>query len=128
MARTALRDTILPVGGGTTGTNSIFASAASDVVTDLYTLHRNKAVYGENVEEFDPDRWDRITPRRWEFMGFSGGARGFGGQQKALMKASYVLAVLARRFERIESRDERGWAGDVKLIARNVNGCKVAFY
>ncbi|KAF7852728.1 hypothetical protein EAF04_010921 [Stromatinia cepivora] len=128
MARTALRDTILPIGGGPTGSSPIYVFAGSDVMTNFYTLHRNEAVYGKNVEEFNPDRWNRITPRRWEFMGFSGGARGCGGQQKALMEASYVLAMLAQRFERIESRDERDWAGDVKLIARNVNGCKVAFY
>jgi cytochrome P450 len=123
-----MTDTILPTGGGSDGFSQIYVFAGSTVATSFYSLHRNPEIYGDNVEEFEPDRWNRIVPGRWEFMGFGGGPRGCAGQYKALTEASFVLVKLAQRFERIESRDDRDWAGEVRLIARNANGCKVAVY
>lgn len=128
MARTALRDTILPTGGGADGFSPIFVPAGSDVMTNFYSLHRDSAVFGPAIETFNPDRWAHIAPTRWEYMAFSGGPRSCGGQHKALMEASYVVVRLAQRFARLESRDEREWMGVVKLLARNSNGCKVALY
>ncbi|PQE06566.1 cytochrome P450 protein [Rutstroemia sp. NJR-2017a WRK4] len=128
MARTALKDTILPTGGGASGTSPIFVPAGSDVMTNFYSLHRDPRVFGPGIETFDPDRWTRIAPTRWEYMAFGGGPRSCGGQHKALMEASYVVVRLAQRFGRLESRDQREWRGEVRLLARNVNGCEVAFY
>ena len=59
-------------------------------------------------------------------MAFGGGQRACLGQQKALAEASYTLIRLAQTFKRIESRDDREWAGDQKLTAKNAHGCKVA--
>ncbi|KAM3080847.1 hypothetical protein ACMFMG_004803 [Clarireedia jacksonii] len=128
LTRTAMADTILPTGGGSDGSSPIYVSAGSIVTTDFYSLHRNADIYGDNIEEFEPDRWNRIIPGRWGFMGFGGGPRGCAGQYKALTEASFVLAKLAQRFDRIESRDGREWACEMKLIARNANGCKVAVH
>jgi len=84
-------------------------------------------VYRRNVEDFDPDRWDNIQPGPWQFMAFSGGQRDCLGQQKAPLEASYILLRLAQTFKKIESKDDRDWAGDQKLTAKNAYGCMVAF-
>jgi len=59
---------------------------------------------------------------------FGGGPRNRLGQQKLLVEAAYVLVRMATSFERLESRDEKMWKGDIKLTCKNVNGCKVALY
>ena len=114
------------MGGGSRGNQPIFVPAGTKILADFYALHRDKAVYGENVESFNPDRWDSIQPSSWQFMAFGGGQRACLGQQKAIIEASYTLIRLAQSFKRIESRDDRDWAGDQKLTAKNVHGCKVA--
>lgn len=48
------------------------------------------------------------------------------GQQKALAEAACTLIRIAQAFKGIESRDDREWAGDQKLVAKNADGCKVA--
>ena len=60
-------------------------------------------------------------------MPFGHGQRRCAGEHKALLEASYLVAKLALRFARLESRDDRNWAGDWKLVVRNLNGCKIAF-
>jgi len=58
-------------------------------------------------------------------MTFGGGMRACLGQQKALAEASCTLIRVTQAFKGIESRDDRDWAGDQKLVAKNINGCKV---
>jgi len=48
------------------------------------------------------------------------------GHQKATLEASYVVARMLQEFEKIESRDSRPWAGQVRLTSRNANGCLVS--
>ena len=126
LARVALKDSILPGGGGSRGDQPVFVTAGTKILANFYALHRDEKVYGENVEIFDPDRWDSIQPGPWQFMAFGGGQRACLGQQKAFIEASYTLVRLAQNFKRVESRDDRDWAGDQKLTAKNVHGCKVA--
>ncbi|MCJ1380961.1 hypothetical protein MMC17_004070 [Xylographa soralifera] len=125
-ARVALIDTVLPTGGGFDGQSPVFAAVGTEILADFYALHRDESVYGPEVEDFKPDRWDTIKPGPWQYMAFGGGMRACLGQQKALAEASCFLIRMAQAFRKIESRDERDWAGDQKLVARNVNGCKVA--
>ncbi|KAI4125118.1 MAG: hypothetical protein LQ338_004446 [Usnochroma carphineum] len=127
LARVALRRSTLPTGGGVNGDQPVFVPTGTTVISNFYALHRDQDVYGENIEAFDPDRWMNIQPNPWQFMGFGGGQRACLGQPKALSEASYALVKLAQAFKQLESRDPREWAGDQKLTAKNVNGCKVAF-
>ena len=127
MNRVALRDTKLPVGGGPNGRSSIFVPAGTMFDTALYVLHRLPEIWGPEVEQFNPDRWDTFRPGAWEYVPFAGGPRGCVGQVKATMEASYVITRLLQVFKGIESRDEKEWKGQVELTAKNANGCKVAF-
>ncbi|MCJ1310992.1 hypothetical protein MMC25_004662 [Agyrium rufum] len=126
LARVAFTDTVLPTGGGANQTAPIFVNSGTTIPADFYALHRDESVFGPAPETFKPDRWDSITPNAWEFMGFGGGMRACLGQHKALSEASCFLLRATQRYIRVESRDDLDWSGDQKLVARNVNGCKMA--
>lgn len=128
MGRIALCDTVLPVGGGPNQDAPIFASKGTQVEVGNHALHRDPNVFGDDVEDFRPDRWNAIDPAQFEFMGYGGGNRACLGRQKSLVEAEYVLARMAQRFERMESRDSMDWKGDMKLTCKNANGCKVAVF
>lgn len=123
--RIALHDTTLPSGGGQTGTEPIFVMAGSRATTCTYSLHRNTGIFGPNTEDFKPDRWNSIQPQPWEFLPFSYGARSCLGQDKARIEAAYILCVMAQRFAKLESRDDRAWKGESKLSVRNAHGVLV---
>lgn len=127
MNRVALRDTILPVGGGSDGRSPIYVSAGTGFDTAYYVLHRLPEIWGPDAGEFKPARWDIFQPGAWEFLPFGSGARMCGGQQKAMMEASYVVTRMLQEFEAIESKDSMDWTGQVQLTAKNVNGCRVSF-
>jgi cytochrome P450 len=128
MGRIALTDTTLPVGGGPEHTEPIFIPKGTIVAMNYYALHREASVYGSDVEAFRPERWETIQPTHWEFMGFGGGNRECLGKQKVLVEAAYVLVRMAKRIEKLESRDSEDWEGEVKLTCKSKNGCKVALY
>ncbi|KAJ8127797.1 hypothetical protein O1611_g5836 [Lasiodiplodia mahajangana] len=128
LGRVALCDTILPTGGGPNRDRPIFVPKGSAVVMAYYALHRDTRVFGDNIEEFRPERWDSVTPQQWEFLGFGNGDRACLGQQKALIEAAYVLARFSREFTSLESRDEREWKGELKLTCKSAHGCKVAVH
>lgn len=128
MGRVSLCDTILPVGGGPDQSAPIFVPRSTKVSMGHHGLHRDPRVFSDDVEAFRPERWNSISPGQWEFMGFGGGSRACLGRHKSLAGASFVLARLAMRFERLESRDDREWKGEMKLTCKSANGCKVALY
>jgi len=106
--RSARRDTILPRGGGVDGLSPIYAPKGTLLAADILALHRNEAVYGPDVDAFDPDRWDNIKPGRFEYMPFGGGPRVCLGRDIAKVESMYVLCRLAQTFKNMESREESG--------------------
>jgi len=123
--RVALVSTKLPAGGGSDGASPIYCPAGTVFTTSFYAIHHLKSIWGPTAEEFDPDRWDTFKPATWEFVPFAHGPRACVGRQKALMEASYVIVRLLQEFRDIQSRDAQEWTGQVKLTAKNANGCKV---
>lgn len=128
MNRVALVDTILPTGGGRDGKRPIFAPAGTGFDTSWYNLHRLKSVWGEDANDFRPERWETFRPDPWQYQAFGGGPRSCLGRTKALIEASYVIVRLMQKFSSVESRDDREWTGQVQLTAKNKNGCLVAFH
>jgi cytochrome P450 len=52
--------------------------AGSDCVVAIYGLHKNKAIWGEDVDEFDPDRFlpENVAKRHpYSYIPFSSGPR-----------------------------------------------------
>lgn len=123
--RMALNDTVLPRGGGEDGTSPILVKKGWSVVYNPFALHRRTDVYGEDAEEFKPERWDTLR-QNWHYLPFGGGPRICPAQQLALTEASYSLFRLLLLFKENRSCDDRPWTEGIKLTVRNKNGTKLA--
>ena len=126
--RTALHNTILPRGGGPNGQFPVFVEKDVVVALNLWALHHDKDIWGEDVDEFKPQRWVDKRPL-WEFVPFLGGLRICPAQQQVLTQAVYVLVRLVREFSRIENRDPiQEYVELTKMTTESRNGVKIALF
>jgi cytochrome P450 len=123
--REATRDTVLPRGGGPYGTSLILVPAGSIVGWYCYSMHRRADIFGDDAEEFRPERWTSLRPG-WACIPFDGGPRVCLGQQLALTTASCVTVSLMQAFESIEPRDLEPWREGLTLTCASHNGVKVS--
>ena len=127
VGRVALRDTIIPTGGGESGTSPILIRKGDSVRTSFYALHRRKDLYGENAEQFDPERWTTLDPPRWSYLPFSGGPRVCPGQQLGIADVSYAVVRILQTFQSIENRDPvHEFVENYKITTESKNGAKVS--
>lgn len=63
----ANRDTTLPRGGGKDGKSKVFVKKGSVVEYSSYALHRRADIWGEDVDEFKPERWEG-RKGGWDFL------------------------------------------------------------
>jgi cytochrome P450 len=117
---------VLPLGGGKDGKSPVFVAKGTRVAYNVYAMHRRADFYGEDADEFRPERWEsgKLQPR-WEYLPFNGGPRICVGQQYALTEVSYVTVRLAQEFEKLESRDPGPWEESLTLTLCSRNGTKV---
>lgn len=108
--RQATKDTYLPHGGHDPNSKnpndeskSIFIPKGTTVAYSVYILHRNPAYWGEDSNEFKPERWAKPRPNShsWDYLPFNGGPRICLGQQFALNEASYTIVRLLQTFKDI---------------------------
>ncbi|KAH9448641.1 hypothetical protein MJO28_015099 [Puccinia striiformis f. sp. tritici] len=97
--RHAFEDDVLPSG--------VFVPAGTDCRFFIREFQRNPAVWGQDAEEFDPDRW--IDSRKVLqikdplcFQPFSAGPRICLGQQFALTEASIMIIRIVEQFEGVD--------------------------
>ena len=96
-ARMALSDTVLPLGGGKDGKSPIFVPKGKIIIWSSYALHRRRDIYGDDCNEFKPERWlndqgqETLKPG-WAYLAFGGGPRLCLGRK--CMKTAWKLAVL----------------------------------
>ena len=126
-ARFANKNTTIPVGGGPDGKSPVFIPKGGAVVYSTIAMHRDKRLYGEDAEEYRPERWETLRVG-WGYLPFNGGPRICVGQQFALTEAGYTIVRLLQHFEKIESRDSRPWFENLHLTLSPGNGVKVALF
>lgn len=126
--RFAARDTVLPTGGGPDGTQPLFVGKGEKMFIDVEALHRRRDLWGDDADVFRPERWERPVGSNWNFMAFSGGPRACVGQQFALVEAGYTIVRLLQTFGRIESRDDRPYAPELRIITSVKPGVLVGCY
>ncbi|MCH2163880.1 MAG: cytochrome P450 [Marinovum sp.] len=71
-------------------------------------LHRDKSVWGENAEEFDPENFSReavATRPVNAYKPFGNGQRACIGRQFALQEAVLVIGMILQRFELIDHKN-----------------------
>ncbi|KAG9250648.1 cytochrome P450 [Emericellopsis atlantica] len=106
-SRSAINTTTLPVGGGPDGRSPVLVPAGTAVGYCVYAMHRRKDLYGEDADEFRPERWegDNLKNIGWGYLPFNGGPRVCLGQEFALLEVSYTLARFVQLFPRMEVSD-----------------------
>ncbi|KHO02101.1 Cytochrome P450 family protein [Metarhizium album ARSEF 1941] len=128
ISRTAIRDTVLPRGGGPQGRSPVFVSKGTVVSLDFYAHLHDAEIWGHDANEFRPSRFEGKAPK-WEFVPFSGGPRICPAQQQVMTQSIYLLVRLAQEFAVMENRDlcvefvER-----VKIFTESARGVKVALH
>ncbi|KAI8681645.1 hypothetical protein NCS55_00416800 [Fusarium keratoplasticum] len=123
-SREAVKDTVLPKGGGPDGQSPLFVPKGTACRWSSYSLHRRKDIYGDDAEEFKPERWETLRAK-WEYIPFSGGPRICIGQQFALTQMSYLITRLFQTFESMEAADDKPMLQSVSTTITLVNGCWV---
>ena len=126
-SRTAIVDTVLPLGGGPEGQSPLFIPKDTVVGYLTWSMHRRQDYYGEDADEFKPERWEKLRPG-WEYLPFNGGPRICLGQQYALLEASYATIRLMQRFKGVEPRDQKLWSEFVTLTLASGTGSHVALF
>lgn len=126
--REALRDTILPVGGGPEGKAPVFIQKGTVVAMNFGEWVTTRIFWGEDVNEFNPERWVHKLPL-WEFVPFMGGSRICPAQQQVLTQTTYLLVRMTREFVRIESRGPvKEYIELVRMTTESRNDVKGAFF
>jgi len=71
-----------------------------------YSIHHSKEIWGDDADDFRPERWEVLTPRQKNaFIPFSYGPRSCVGRNVAEMEMKLIVAAWARRYE-VELRQE----------------------
>ncbi|KAJ9644295.1 hypothetical protein H2204_001646 [Knufia peltigerae] len=128
--RMAIRDTVLPLGGGKDGLSPAYVPKGTVVGWNVYAMHRRTSIYGADAEEFRPERWEdgKLLRPHWGFLPFSGGPRVCVGQQYALTEASYVLVRMVQKLAAIQTADPRPWEESLTLTLCSRNGVKLRLF
>lgn len=96
-------------------------------------MHRRKDIYGDDAEEFRPERWegDALNDVGWAYLPFNGGPRLCLGQEFALLEASYTVARILQVYPKIglSSAEASVKVGEERqtltLVVASAEGCKV---
>ncbi|KAI5267426.1 putative P450 monooxygenase [Aureobasidium subglaciale] len=129
--REAVISTTLPRGGGPDGLQPVFVAKGQAVIYSLYAMQRDVDVFGEDADEFRPERWLDMDGEKglrpgYSYIPFNAGPRVCLGQQLALTEASYVTVRLLEEFRSVEARDDRPWTEAIGVTCVNKYGALVA--
>jgi cytochrome P450 len=104
-ARAAIRDTILPTGGGPDFKKPIAMRKGEKIIYSTYVMQRRPDIWGADAEEFKPARWEG-RKLGWEMIPFSGGPRVCIGRKFSDF-CVYVCVCEREREKEIEKERER---------------------
>ncbi|TGO66018.1 hypothetical protein BOTNAR_0070g00190 [Botryotinia narcissicola] len=125
--RVANKDTTLPHGGGKDGKSKVFVKKGTVVEYSVFALHRRKELWGEDADEFKPERWEG-RKGGWDYLPFNGGPRICLGQQYALTEAGFFIIRLLQKFDQIESVDKTDVTFNLTLTMCSGNGVKIKLH
>jgi cytochrome P450 len=86
--------------------------------------HHDKSFWGDDVDDFKPERWATIRPM-WEYTPFSSGSRVCPAIRLVYTECEYILVTLVRDFSTLVNKDEvLEWVEERRLIYQSPNGAK----
>ena len=80
LIRKATKDVRLPRGGGEGGKSPVLVPKDSMVMLCMHAMQTRADIWGEDAEDFKPDRW-RERPFAWDYLPFSAGPRNCVGRE-----------------------------------------------
>lgn len=90
MERECLEDTVLPCGGGPSGTKPVFLPKGQRVMISIYAMQQRGDIWGDDPDVYRPERWqDRKAG--FEFIPFGGGPRKCVGRKIAPFNPLHYL-------------------------------------
>ncbi|KAI0483963.1 cytochrome P450 [Xylariaceae sp. FL0804] len=125
--REAVRDTVLPVGGGPDGRQPVYVPKGTMVGYQVWAMQRRADIWGPDGDEFRPERWGEDRNRRvtYEYIPFNAGPRICIGQQFALAQVAMVAFRLLQAFAAVARRDDRPPTQRLGLNLSMLHGCWV---
>jgi cytochrome P450 len=96
-AKVANKDTWLPRGGGENGRSSIFIKKGQIVSFWAWASHRRTDIFGQDAEDFRPDRWEKIKRDVSGYIPFQPGPRVCPGREfllSSLRNFDYLQNIL----------------------------------
>lgn len=131
--REAVTTTLLPTGGGPEGTSPILVRKGEVVVFSQYINSRKKNIYGQDADEFRPERWEtgELANIGWAYFPFNGGPRKCLGQDFATMEVMYTVVRILQTFPviKLPAREVVEPVGmerqTLTLVLSSADGCRV---
>ncbi|KAJ5701300.1 n-alkane-inducible cytochrome P450, partial [Penicillium malachiteum] len=133
-SRAAAKTTAPPTGGGPDGKAPILVRKGEVVGYCVYPMHRQKTYFGEDADQFRPERWEdgALEDIAWAYLPFNGGPRVCLGQEFAPQEAKYTIVKLLQTFESIKM-GHRGMSDvtvgqerqALTLVVSSGEGCRV---
>jgi cytochrome P450 len=94
--RVAVRDTVLPRGGGPDGTEPTAVPKGSTIQLGIYLSHRRKDIWGEDAAEFRPERWEG-RKKGYDFIPFIAGPQICLGRMYTTRNVLHVYLILTTK-------------------------------
>ncbi|KAL4802583.1 cytochrome P450 [Aspergillus unguis] len=124
-ARLTNKNTTLPTGGGPDGTSPISVRKGDVVFFSTWALHRLGTAFGDQPEEFRPERWETLTIGMPGYIPFNKGARICPGQLHAMPILTYVVARLFQTYSKVIDYNTQPFKERINLTLENENGVHV---
>nr|BAL05185.1 cytochrome P450 [Phanerodontia chrysosporium] len=144
MSRETREDVMMPLSEPIQGVNGetiseIFVPKDTSVIVSIRACNRNKAIWGEDADEWKPERWLSPLPEAVgnahvpgvysHLMTFLGGGRACIGFKFSQLEMKVVLAVMLRTFKFFPGKNEIYWnMGGVNYPTAGKDSNKACMY
>jgi cytochrome P450 len=99
----------------------------TNVTIVFYAMNHDPAIWGDDVEEFLPERWSARSPSAAEWSPFGFGTRICVGFKFALLEAELAVDAIAKRFRMSMPADGSGEPAEKLFLTLNPVGLKIVF-
>lgn len=76
----------------------LFIPKGLSIWIPVLAIHHNEQLWGDDADEFNPDRFSSRSNMSGRFFPFASGPRNCVGQSFAMMEAKIILAMLVSKF------------------------------